>query len=220
MSILGICNRSENWKTAWHFAPMFRDKSLLLKLVREMGEHKSTSAEDVHIELFWKGMRDHLAKSGQKQEGSFPKLAELYENRFKDLRDQVKRCGRFRELRPGNYAVPRGEIRTLGNNLVNTEIDIVVHSPQFIYIGEAKGEMSFNTDSKRALVHQLIRQYVMARVLVDLTGCKREVVQFVVGGNKDQLKKTHQVEFVQKQGWLRDGNILTWKDIDRLTHDG
>ena len=48
------------------------------------------------------------------------------------------------------------------------------------------GEMSLSPDGSLVLVHQLIRQYVMAKILVDLTKTGKEVVVFVVGVNENR----------------------------------
>ena len=61
MSILTtIENRTENWKTAREFAPLFRDCNLRLELAKKLGEPNGTQPDQVRLELFWKGMRDYL----------------------------------------------------------------------------------------------------------------------------------------------------------------
>ena len=60
MGILGIKNRTENWKTAQTFAPFFSDENLRLGLVRKLGEPLETEPDDVQLELFWKGIRDYM----------------------------------------------------------------------------------------------------------------------------------------------------------------
>ena len=105
------------------------------------------------------------------------------------------------------------------DNLRNTEIDIVLETPQYLFIGEAKGEMTFGADGGLVLVHQLIRQYVMAVVLVDLLvskGCpQKKVVPFVVG-DAAKLERARQVKFMRHQGWLEKRNILDWDKIKDL----
>lgn len=77
--------------------------------------------------------------------------------------------------------------------------------------------MSFHGDSTLILTHQLIRQYVMARILLDLRGDEgKKLVPFVVGENAKSLQKTAQVEFMLKQGWMRKENILEWDEIKAL----
>ena len=63
------------------------------------------------------------------------------------------------------------------------------------------------------IVHQLIRQYVMARILVDLVGCRKTVVPFIVGGNKRQ----QQVRFMLDQGWMKNTSLLSWSDVRALS---
>ena len=77
---------------------------------------------------------------------------------------------------------------------------------------QAKREMSLSPDGSLVLVHQFIRQYVMAKILVDLTKTGKEVVVFVVGVNENRL----QVQFMIKQGWMKASNVLSWSDIKRL----
>ena len=63
------------------------------------------------------------------------------------------------------------------------------------------------------LVHQLIRQYVMARILVDLVGYEKKVVPFAVGGSRRQ----EQVGFMLHKGWMEESNLLSWSDVEALT---
>ncbi len=88
----------------------------------------------------------------------------------------------------------------------------MIETPNHLFIGEAKHESNFGANSDLVLVHQLVRQYVMARILVELRKCKKEVVPFVVGGSKNN----HQVQFMICQGWMVEDNILRWNDIKAL----
>ena len=88
----------------------------------------------------------------------------------------------------------------------------MLESQHALFIGEAKGEMSLGADSKLVLVHQLIRQYVMANILVDLIGIRKRVIPFVVGCNERQ----RQIEFMVAQGWMKERHILGWDQIDHL----
>ena len=45
---------------------------------------------------------------------------------------------------------------------------------------EAKSLSSFDGDGSLVLVHQLIRQYMMATVLLDVLACSREIGPFVI----------------------------------------
>ena len=72
-------------------------------------------------------------------------------------------------------------------------------------------------------MHQLIRQYVMAKILVDLTRSDKQVISFVVGDDTDKMNKYVQVKFMldqrrryKDQDWLRKGNVLSWGKIKEL----
>lgn len=83
--------------------------------------------------------------------------------------------------------------------------------------------MTFDANSDLVLVHQLIRQYVMASILVaclksDSREHDKEIIPFVVG-DKDKipnLKNTTQVTFMAEQQWLNKDNVLSWDEIDQL----
>ena len=67
MAILGITNRTENWKTARYFAPLFEHRSVRLarRLLTEEEERATLQPGDVRLELFWYGMRDYLHQQGE-----------------------------------------------------------------------------------------------------------------------------------------------------------
>ena len=100
------------------------------------------------------------------------------------------------------------------NNLLNTEIDIVLETTEYLFIGEAKDESTFGAKSKYVLVHQLIRQYVMASIVVALVGNRKSVVPFIVGDKPKGLQNNGQVRFMMKQGWLKKENVLSWGEIE------
>ena len=165
-------------------------------------------------------MRDYLHKTGQQKQGLFQDFAGRYRRLFPCLREEIDDFGQFNTLNDWNYVESgHGGVTKLGNNLVNSEIDIVLETPQYLCIGEAKAEMSFNADGKRVLVHQLVRQYVMARILVDYLESEKEVVHFVVGEDVQSLMRRRQVRFMLKQGWIKRKNILTWNEIATLACD-
>ena len=218
MGILGIRNRTENWKTAQTFAPFFSDESLRLELARKLGDPLDTKPDDVQLELFWKGMRDYIHGAGGKR-STEEELAKLYDALFPDLQSKIRDFRSddgltFEPLKPQNYQVSRPA--GLRNNLKNTEIDIVLQTKERLYIGEAKDESGFHAGGSLILVHQLIRQYVVARILVNLTGDGKEVVPFIVR-NEPKGREPAQVQFMVEQGWLKRENILTWGDIEKLT---
>ena len=165
-------------------------------------------------------MRDYLHKNGGKNPSDDEDFAERYVRLFPDLRSRIEDFGGFRNLNDSNYDVfTEVKKANLRNNLVNTEIDIVLESPNSLFIGEAKHEMSFGADGTLVLVHQLIRQYVVARILVDRLECDKEVVPFVVGDDAKQLRKSHQVGFMTRQGWMTERNILEWRDVEDLARN-
>ena len=61
--ILGIGNRTENWKTAQTFVKIIETKQqhlLASKIIFNAGENSPRLTEnEVRIELFWKGFRDY-----------------------------------------------------------------------------------------------------------------------------------------------------------------
>ena len=71
---------------------------------------------------------------------------------------------------------------------------------------EAKHEMSCGGDGNLVLVHQLMRQYVMARILVEYlpNPSKKVVIPFVIGDKIENMKKTFQDKFMISQGWLKE----------------
>ncbi len=216
MTILGITNRTENWKTARYFHPFFA-QGASINLANRLGEPKETERDEVRIELYWRGMRDYLHKNSESDDENF---AELYEGLFPDLRNRVEDYGGFRRLRDVNYDVTTDSARdNLRSNLVNTELDIVLVSPERLYVGEAKHEMGFGADGSLVLVHQLIRQYVMARILIERLECRKTVVPFAVGDNAKSLRRKRQVEFMIRQGWMCEKNVLEWREIKDLARD-
>ena len=224
MSILtSIENRTENWKTARCFAPLFENPDLRLKLAKRLGEPSSTQREDVHLQLFWKGMRDHLHQMHQKRGKDTQDFTERYTRLFHDLRKDI------REFRPEkgpelklpkewNYNVSTNKGKSkLSYNLERTEIDIVLETPNHLFIGEAKHETGFHANGRLVLVHQLVRQYVVASILVDRLESEKKVIPFVVGDKTENLMRSIQVQFMLEQCYLKKKNILTWDCIEKLT---
>ena len=225
--VLGIENRTENWKTARSLALFFGDRAA--RLAGRLGEPQTTPVADVKLELYWKGVRDWL--SGGNKDEAEDQLVRSCRRLFPDLRKQIERYGGFRDLRDGNYEVSSENQRTpLRNNLANTEIDIVLESPRRLYIGEAKYKSGFHADGNLVLVHQLVRQYVTAKVLVDVLGWDKEIVPFVVvdasgrgpGPERDAWgsdRWPHQVRFMVEQGWMHTGNCLTWDALATMASE-
>ena len=216
MTILGIKNRTENWETARHFYPFFRQEASI-HLARRLGEPPETDPGNVHLELYWKGMRDYLHKNRIKRESKDRCFADRYSRLFPDLRSMIERFEGFRDLKECNYntCVEDWEVK-LRNNLVNTEIDIVLQTPTRLFIGEAKYEMGFGADGALFLVHQLIRQFVMAKILLSILDCKKDVVPFIVHDDAKSLHGSHQIQFMISQDWLTKDNVLSWNEVKDL----
>ena len=217
--VLGIDNRTENWKTARCLWPFFVDRAACWALARRLGEAQATPTTEVNLELYWKGVRDWCA--GRNKPQCEERLVESCRQQFQDLRQRIQRYGHFRDPRDGegNYELLSEKHRSkLVTNLLNTEIDIVLESPRRLYIGEAKSESSFHASGKLVLVHQLVRQYVMAKVLVDVLECGREVVPFVVV-DSTRARKSHQVQFMVAQGWMSQENCLTWNALHTMAEE-
>ena len=221
MTILGIENRSENWKTALHFSPLFGGNGV--RLIERLGESPRPRPDDVKLELFWKGMRDFLHRDSEKKEPARGQLKEaargqfvdLYLRLFPDLRTDIEKFGAFRNLKPHNYDVSTDErMAKLFDNLFNTEIDVVLETPDKLFIGEAKHEMGFGANSNLILVHQLMRQYVTATILIEFSNNQKEVVPFVVCDSVKKFLKTSQVRFMISQGWLKENNVLGWDKVN------
>ena len=214
MTILGIKNRTENWKTAVHFSPLFDGHSY--QLAERLGTEPRPQPGEVRVELVWRGMRDLAHQRKWKRPAIKRELVDLYIALFSSLRADVEAFGEFKVLKPENYdASTEDEKANLVNNLLNTEVDVVLETPNRLFIGEAKHEMSFSANGNLILVHQLIRQYVMATILVEISNNRprKRVVLFVVGDNVDNLNKTSQVRFMISQGWLRKETVLSWGEI-------
>ena len=222
MAILGIVNRTENCKTAYYFAPLFRNDASRLALARKLREPEETIPDDIHIELYWHGMRDYLLQIKRPKESNkqyFPRLAAGYGCLFPSLREKIKEFEseglRLRLPNSWNYDVSdEDSMNSLGTNLVGTEVDVVLESSRHLFIGEAKEEMNLDGNGSRILVHQLVRQYVTAKLLLKLVGVKKTVVPFLVRENLKGREQV-QVEFMVDQGWLKREHILTW---DQMAH--
>ena len=209
--VLGITNRTENWKTAQSFSSLFGEHAV--HLARRLGESLDTGVAEIQLELFWKGMRDYCSKEGEKL---CPEaVAQRYNCLFPNLREHIQQYSGFQSLNDDNYEVStQGQKANLVNNLYNTEIDIVMETPRHLYIGEAKYKSGFHAASKLVLVHQLIRQYVMAKILMDMAGFSKEVIPFVV---VDYNRKQRQVKFMIWRKWMEDDHVLTWDQVGELT---
>lgn len=225
MGILGIVNRTENWKTVEHFYGLSDDAKACL--VRRIAGTEGFDSDNIEIQLFWYGFRDYIAMC--EDNGNTPptreQVAKAYDNLFESLQKDVKEFQsekypyRFPGLKPDNYDASKENEQKLFDNLRHSEVDIVIQSGDLILLGEAKDESPFGADSRHVLVHQLIRQRVMTKILIDVCGVDKEIRHFVVGDCKkvDSIKNTLQVKFMIDQGWLDPKNVLSWNDIRTLT---
>ena len=214
MQILGIENRTENWKTAVYFSPLFAGNSS--RLAERLGATPLAPSDDVVLELFWTGMRDHLNGRNMKKRMAKQELVNCYNRMFPNLRRDIEQFGKLRLPNPQNYDTSTdARMDRLVDNLVNTEIDVVLDTPNNLLIGEAKHYEGFGANGSYVLVHQLIRQYVLANILVDFLPNKveKEVIPFVVGDDVEYLHKTAQVQFMIGQGWMKKDNVLCWDEV-------
>ena len=209
--ILGIVNRTENWKTAQLLRGLSGGGKVAL--ARTLGEPNATPPDDIRIELFWYGVRDGKP--------NLEKAVAVYDRCFANLRHDIhnfKTSNRAMTLQDHNYVVSQETEERFLRNLKNTEFDIVLETPERLFIGEAKHESGLGRDGKLILVHQLIRQYVTARILLSLLCRQKKVIPFVVA-DADKLKSvknTAQAKFMIDKGWLKCENVLSWHDINAI----
>lgn len=215
MAIVGITNRTENWKTAASFGPLLGSASVHLarRLLANDDARDLLRPGDVRLELFWRPVRDWRHQERVSRQAAEKQLVESYERHFSKLAAEVAAFPGL-QTPPGSYEV--ADRSRLASNLANTEIDIVLESPGHLFIGEAKHEMRFHSSGSLVLTHQLIREYVTVRVLLDLLGSEKRVVPFVVGNTTAELKRQEQVRFMKERYGLRPDNILEWSDIEAL----
>lgn len=227
--ILGIENRTENWKTVQYFHGLARGEKV--GLVRGLLGNQEVGGEvDIKINLFWYGFRDYIAKCKEEEKPPPTKkqAGEIYRDLFRDLQNDVSdfqdpvHPRSFTDLKPHNYSSEEGYFQELFENLGHTEIDIVIQCGKQLLLGEAKYESPLNTNSRYVLVHQLIRQHVMARTLVQHVGADLEISHFLVGDadRVESLRNTVQVKFMNHQGWLNPANVLSWEQVAELTGGG
>ena len=138
MSILGIKNRTENWKTVEHFHGL--SGKAKARLAQKLSGAEEPVLGKVKIELFWKGARDYVYRSKKSKEKSKESLKsefiESYECLFSDLREKLdnfcRNYPKYRSMRYSNYDLMCGERmeneEKLYSNLYNTEIDIVLQT--------------------------------------------------------------------------------------------
>ena len=222
MGILGIENRTENWRTASVLSPLVEKRGARVSLARHLVGPREQFGNRIEFELFWKGMRDYRDQcrfQGVRDDGRYvdqvlvDQVRECYRKRFPHLRQRIKYFSGFKDLKAHNYVAKDEYKQKLYRNLYHTEVDVVLQTQSHLCIGEAKCGQALGANSDHVLVHQLIRQYVMAKILVELTGSKKMAVPFVVGDCRDKLIKTAQVNFMIEMGYLSEHNVLSWKQL-------
>jgi hypothetical protein len=230
-SIFGIRNRTENWKTASIFAPLIashKQSKLANFLVNNaIGIQSALEGNDVNIELFWKGFRDLWKQKSEslEKQSMIHNVADTYNRLFYGLRTKIEEYNHWATsnkqpklnlYKDYNYVCSESEETMLFDNLLNTEIDVVLSTPDFLLIGEAKYEETFGASSKHLLTHQLVRQYVMASIVLDIvekdTKNRTKLIPFVIG---DNAKATAQVKFMHHFNFLSLGNVVTWNELER-----
>ena len=216
MGILGIENRTENWCTARELSPLVKNPATRIALASHLVGSGEQIGGHIEFELFWRGMRDHIHQE-KPRKGCYEDLVlKYYRGCFPRLREEIEGFDGFQKLKPKNYADNDKWKQELYSNLRRTEVDIVLQTQKQLCIGEAKCEQALGANSERVLVHQLIRQYVMAKILVELTDSKKRVVPFVVGDCWDELMETAQVKFMIEMNYLSERNVLSWKKLSKI----
>ncbi len=154
------------------------------------------------------------------------KYEELFGKEGENLRERV--CTYWgEEIRENKDAYSPQYVRDLRedklfSNVRRTEIDVVLETSSHLFIGEVKWESRLDKDKENVLVHQLIRQYVTARIAVDILGLEKPktVVPFIVcdkGKRRESILNTDQVRFmIDEMKVLKPNNILTWEQIDDI----
>ena len=89
--ILGIESRTENWRTARCFAPLFGKRAYSSR--GALGKRRTRIQERFAWELFWKGMRDFCFRMTETE--YLAQVASSYRRLFPDLRKEVERFGKF-----------------------------------------------------------------------------------------------------------------------------
>ena len=220
MGILDIQNRTENWRTASVLSPLIEKPDARISLASHLVGSKEQCGDNIQFELFWYGMRDYIYQRRQESqdvEHYKKKILEYYRKCFCCLRQEIERSNKFQDLKKDNYKCKPA----LYDNLLHTEVDVVLQTPKHLCVGEVKCEANFGASSEYILVHQLIRQYVMAKILVELAGCKKtgskkEVVPFVVGDRREELIKNGQVKFMIEMSYLSENNVLSWRKLAEI----
>ncbi|NLW91363.1 MAG: hypothetical protein GXY34_07155 [Syntrophomonadaceae bacterium] len=218
MDILGIRNRTENWKTAQTFLKLMYEgklNSFLGLLVKDI-----ISEDEIKMELFWKGVRDYRYQEGISLDFK-ERFTEAYIEHFGDLKSRLrdKTVKRVYGLTDKNYDTTYINDSNFLTNIQNQEIDIVLETDHHFFIGEAKYEVNnFNYNSQCFLSHQLLRQYITTKILLHDKKINKEIIQFVVcdGSIVENMKNNYQVRFLKKYYDFDTERIVSWDAIAKL----
>lgn len=198
-----------------------------------MGNNSDDSApfddgSEARLELFWYGYRDYIF--GKNINLNTVKIDAIYDRflrLFPNLQENVlsfmdEEPKSLRVKKTANYALERENAPlSLFHNVRNTEIDIVIETRKKLYIGEVKDSQKFGANGNLFLPHQLLRQYITARILVDELGKDLDVVPFIVLNNNTPKDKNEvvqlnsgQIKLMKKLHYLKTENVFRWSDID------
>ncbi|WP_420065100.1 hypothetical protein [Pectobacterium colocasium] len=217
--ILGIKNRTENWTTVNNLFDL-KNKKLISYLMRNNDDESEPFDDGVQarLELFWYGYRDYLFDNSINLNTiNTNAIYERFLRLFPDLQGNVlkfqngnRRCLRVEEA--VNYSFQREDAPLrLFQNIRHTEIDIVIETRNKLYIGEVKDSQTFGADGRLFLPHQLLRQYIMARILIDELGRNLDVVPFIIS-NSENTRKNGQIQLMVNLGYLDMKNVFTWEN--------
>ncbi|KHT04330.1 hypothetical protein [Pectobacterium brasiliense] len=219
--ILGIKNRTENWITVKNLFSL-QNKRLIEYLMRKNDDNSAPfdDGSEARLELFWYGYRDYIyGKSINRYSADRDAIYARFLRLFPELQEKVLKfkgdSNKFlRVEKTVNYSLERKDAPLgLFQNIRHTEIDIVIETRNKLYIGEVKDSQTFGAHGGLFLPHQLLRQYVMARMLIDELGKDLDVVPFIISNSK-KTESSGQVKLMDKLGYLDMKNVFTWSDID------
>ena len=134
--ILGIENRTENWKTTVYCSPMFGWESH--RLAAMLGATPELLPGEVRLELFGKGVRDYRYQKGLSRRELEVRVVKSFNQSFHNLRRDVLASQEFQELQDDHYVLSGDSAAgRLTNNLLGTEIDVVLETPAICLSGKS-----------------------------------------------------------------------------------
>lgn len=220
--ILGIKNRTENWTTVKNLFSV-RNKKIIEYLMGKNGDNSDPfdDGSEARLELFWYGYRDYIyGKNINRHSADHNAIYARFLRLFPGLQERILAFKGdsnkyLRVEKMANYSLGREDAPLrLFQNIRHTEIDIVIETRNKLYIGEVKDSQKFGAHGGLFLPHQLLRQYIMARILIDELGKDLDVVPFIISNNSVETKKNGQVKLMGSLSYLDiDSNVFTWHDI-------